>query len=501
MSEISNDHEAFRGRMLYDADGTRALDRCAIETHGVPGIDLMERAGEICFQAMRARWPEASHVTILCGAGNNAGDGYVIARLAAAEGIRVTVHYCIEPDRLRGDAALAYRRFADAGGRAIAFDGELAPAEVIVDALLGTGLDRPVTGAFADAVNAMNDSGTPVLAVDIPSGLHADTGRVMGCAVRASVTPTFIGRKVGLFTASGPACAGHVIFDDLGVPEDTYVDVARRASLVRFADLADYLPPRTPDSHKGTFGRVAVVGGNRGMPGAVLLAGEAALRTGAGMVKIGTHADHAGWLPLRQPALMCEAIEDAGAVASILGWADVLGLGPGLGRSDWSASMFEHALSHVGPTVVDADALTLLADRPRRRDNWVLTPHPGEAARLLDATTAEIQADRLAAAAAIQARYGGACILKGSGSVVASGSRPIVCAEGNPGMATAGMGDVLTGVVAALLAQGLSTARAAVTGACAHAAAGDLAGRFGRRGLIATDVIEALREVVNPPAP
>ncbi|MEM9302373.1 MAG: NAD(P)H-hydrate dehydratase [Pseudomonadota bacterium] len=485
---------------LYTAAGTRALDQAAIEGHGIPGYLLMSRAGERAFLSARARWPEARRWQIYCGAGNNAGDGYVIARLAREHGIDTVVTALVDPERLRGDAATAFAAFRDGDGSTTPWTGEPPDAELVIDALLGTGLDRPVEGAFAAAIAAINASGRPVVAIDIPSGLAADSGGILGNAVRAVMTVTFIGGKQGLFTGQGRACTGELVFDPLGVPRKIYGDVAPSAWLLDQRTPASYLPARAPDTHKGSFGFVAVVGGDRGMPGAVQLAGEASLRTGAGMTRVATHPDHASLIPLSCPPLMAAAVADARAVAAVLDWASVLALGPGLGQSDWSEAVFEAGMASDLPCVVDADGLNWLAARPRRRDDWVLTPHPGEAARLLDRETVDIQVDRFGAAREIQARYGGTCVLKGSGTIIAAEHWTAVCQGGNPGMATAGMGDVLTGVIAALIAQGLTAEEAAAVGACVHAAAGDRAAGAGERGLIATDVIGELRAVVNPGA-
>ncbi len=481
---------------LYAAAQVRELDRIAIEERGIPGFTLMTRAGEAVFSLIVKRWPGVRSLGILCGAGNNAGDGYVVARLAVEAGYRVQVVALAPPGRLKGDARRAWEEAAAAGVEPRAFAGHLPEGEVLVDALLGTGLDRPLEGDWLAVVEAMNASGRPVVAVDIPTGLHADTGCVLGAAVRAVATPTFIGRKFGLYTGAGPDHAGDVVFHDLGVPVDVEAAVEPLAWLIDPAGARAWLPGRRRTAHKGCFGHVLVVGGQPGMGGAARLAGAAAARAGAGLVSLATHPVHAAALSAAWPELMSHGVEGRDGLAPLLARATVVALGPGLGQEAWGRALFEAALASGLPLVVDADGLNLLAATPCRREDWVLTPHPGEAARLLGCPVAEVQADRLAAAREIRRRYGGVVVLKGAGTLIV-GERTWLSATGNPGMASGGMGDVLTGVIAAFLAQGLAPGEAAAAGACLHGAAGDRAARDGERGLLASDLVEALRGVVN----
>lgn len=482
---------------LYTAAQVRELDRRAIEDHGVPGYTLMTRAGQAAFEVLRERWPEARCIGVLCGPGNNGGDGYVIARLAQGAGLTAWVLEAGDPARLKGDAARARADWQAAGGQAVDARAPWPAAEVLVDALLGTGLDRPVEGALGGLIDAINATGLPVLAVDIPSGLHADTGAVLGRAVRAAVTVSFIGLKTGLFTGEGPACRGDVVFDGLGVPEAVYRELPPVAERLD-ATCIRRLGRRARCAHKGHFGYVLVVGGAPGMPGAVRLAGEAAARAGAGLVSVATHPDHAPLLPQARPELMVHGVVAPADLAPLLTRATVLAVGPGLGQGDWGRTLLGRLLETGLPMVVDADALNLLAEEPANRDDWVLTPHPGEAARLLGRDSASVQSDRLAAAREIQARFGGVCVLKGAGTVIRDADATAVCTGGNPGMASGGMGDVLTGIIAGLLAQGLAPAQAARIGVCAHAEAADRAARGGERGLLASDLLAELRGVVNP---
>lgn len=487
---------------LYTAAQVRELDRLAIQERGIPGYELMQRAGAALAREVDGGWPAETTVCIVCGPGNNAGDGYVLARLLLQAGRVVQLIALADRQRLGGDARRAADDYAAAGGVIMAFAAELPSAGLLVDALLGTGLDRDVSGEYRRVIEAVNRHPAPVLAVDIPSGLHADSGRQLGAAVLATTTVTFIGRKRGLYTGRGVHCAGRVVFDGLGVPDDIYAEVSAGVQLLRRAPLGVLRDARAADAHKGDFGHVLVVGGAPGMAGAPRLAAEAAARCGAGLVSVATDAAHAAVLNSGRPELMVRAVDTGDTLAALLARATHVVVGPGLGQSAWSRRLFEQVLDSGLPLVVDADALNLLASDPLQRPDWVLTPHPGEAARLLQTTTAEVQQDRFAALQALQARFGGVAVLKGAGSLVAAADQPWrLCALGNPGMASGGMGDVLGGVIAALWAQGLPALAAACSGVCVHALAADrLAAESGQRGLLASDLIPAIRRVLNEPA-
>jgi NAD(P)H-hydrate epimerase len=486
---------------LYRADQVRGFDRAAIEGLGIPGAILMARAGEAALRALRARWPEARRLAVVCGAGNNGGDGYVLARLARQQGLDPRVLAVADPARLRGDALDAATAARDAGVPFADFDpGPIDEAQVLVDALFGTGLDRPLEGPWAGAVDAVRASGRPVLALDLPSGLHADSGRVLGAAVRAAVTVTFVALKPGLFTGEGPAHCGRVLFHDLGVPRAVLAGALPAARRLDARALAQaWLAPRARDAHKGCFGHVLVVGGDHGYAGAARLAAEAAARCGAGLVSLGTRPEHVSAAVAARPEVMARGVEGGADLEALLARATVVALGPGLGRGPWGQGLALAALASGLPLVVDADALGLLPEGAGA--GRVLTPHPGEAARMLGWTAAAVQADRLAAAAALRARFGGVVVLKGSGTVVDDGDgAPGICDRGNPGMATGGMGDLLTGVIAALLAQGLPPGPAARLGVSLHASAADRAAQEGERGLLAGDLLAHLRTLANPGA-
>ncbi len=488
-------------RHIYTADSVRRMDRYAIESLAVPGYELMTRAGRAALVVLRAVWPVAARVAVVCGAGNNAGDGYVLARLAREAGLTVDVMALGEPQKLRGDARQAFDEFVATGGEVHSWAPQRAcGTDVIVDAILGTGLDRPLEGAFRDAIEEINVARRPVLAIDVPSGLNADTGEVLGAAVRADRTVSFVGLKLGFYVGAGPDCTGIVVFDGLDLPPEVAAVVAPAAVRLDVDGLSTVLAPRHRTTHKGQQGHVLVVAGGAGMGGAARLAGEACLRAGAGLVTVATRAGNVPAILAGRPELICRAVEAARDLEQLTERADVIAVGPGLGQDSWAQCVFDVALATDKPTVVDADALNLLAASPRRSPNWVLTPHPGEAGRLLGITAEAVHRDRLAAVRSLAARYGGIVVLKGAGSLVyREGELPAVCDRGNPGMASAGMGDVLTGVIAGIAAQVPDLWAAATAGVLVHALAGDMAARGGERGLLASDVLARLPACVNPP--
>lgn len=462
----------------------------------------MQRAGAAAWRALRARWPQARRPVLVCGPGNNGGDGWIVAALAQADGLAPCVVEIGERRASGPDAAAARSAALAAEVPATRELAALADADLVVDALFGIGLTREVAGEFRAAIEAMNAraaAGVPVLALDIPSGLHADTGAVLGAAVRASATVSFIGLKAGLVTGAAVDHLGELVFDELGTPASIRAGIAPLGRRVTAATRAALLPRRPRSAHKGDHGHVLLVGGAPGYAGAARLAAEAALRSGAGLVSVAVHPDCAAQLNLGRPEIMVHAVATPAALRPLLKRASVVAIGPGLAQSEWSAAMFGAVRDARQPLILDADALNLLARDAQTRADWVLTPHPGEAARLLGCTTREINADRYAAAATLAARYGGVAILKGAGSVVAGAGQLEVVAGGNPGMGSGGMGDVLTGIVAALRGQGLAAFDAASHGAALHAAAADLAAAEGERGLLASDLFVPLRRLVNAP--
>ena len=521
---------------LFDAASVRELDRIAIDELNIPGTILMRRAALACVEVALQRWPDIEAIRVFCGSGNNAGDGYLIAGLFAERGVRAEAIVVGDIEKLSADARLAYQycERSNAMIKPLSPDAFGVDTSLLVDAMLGIGLIGTVRADFAGVIEGINElsstEGIPVLAVDIPSGLNADTGQILGVAVRAEATVTFIGTKQGLLTEDGPDATGELYFDDLEVPANLMLRVPANASLLTTQGLNGLLPKRPRNSHKNKFGHVLIVGGDEGMGGAVTMAAEAALRSGAGLVSVLTHPTHAGNLLVRMPELMVRGVsfdrnpkgslgDSVGDtnVEKLLHQSSVVVLGPGLGQSDWSKQLFDVVINKTRQfdkqMVVDADGLNLLAAGIERRNNWVLTPHPGEASRLAaalranrhnkPATERETEfelaiSDRFVMSELLQQHFGGAIILKGVGSLVHDGGQICLCPYGNPGMSTAGMGDVLSGVVGALLGQGLNPGDAARLAVTMHALAGDRAVSVpGQRGLIATDLIAHLRRLCN----
>ena len=492
-------------RNLYSAEQVGELDRRFIQGHGVPGFELMGRAAEAAFQHIRRQWPHIRSLVAFCGPGNNGGDGFLIAKLALEAGLQTTVYFLAKREKSEGDALRALQAYEEAGGNLSDFpaampDPILTGADVIVDAIFGTGLGRDIEGRFHNAITAINASQSGVFAVDIPSGLDANTGKTWGIAVKAQATNTFIGRKLGLYTGAGPACAGEVEFCSLDAPAAVYIEQPKLGLVLSADDVRQALQPRPRDTHKGSNGHLLCIGGNHGMGGAVRMAAEAALRTGAGLVSVATRSIHASAMSQARPELMCRGVDVAADMESLLDAASCIAIGPGLGQDDWARALFARTLDCKHTLVVDADGLNLLAAEPVARGNWILTPHPGEAARLLGLSTPQIQADRPAAVKELAKRYNAAVVLKGAGSLITVPNGELwLCDAGNPGMAVGGMGDVLTGVIAALLAQGLTTIDAARIGVYMHASAGDAASADGgQRGLLPTDLFPQLRRIANP---
>lgn len=488
--------------VVYDAAQVGALDRRFIEAFDVDDFELMNRAARAAYDELAHHWAMPGRMTVLCGPGNNGGDGFLVARLAMAGGWQVRLQCLVDPDRLDGDAARAAQAFTEAGGVIESFEDARIDADVVVDALLGTGVNRDVSGTFATAIDRVNeagDRGAGVFAVDIPSGIDAATGHVWAHAVRADATTTFIGLKLGMLTGEGPFHCGDLAFSALDAPEALYRDQPYLARRLTHRVLRHALHPRSRNSHKGENGHVLCIGGNRGMGGAIRMTAEAALRSGAGLVSVACHADHAGAMSQARPELMCLGLTAGERPDSLIEAADVVALGPGLGSDDWAEALWQAAMDSARPLVVDADALNRLARAPTARGNWILTPHPGEAGRLLDCGTAEIMGDRVGAAREIARRYDAVTVLKGAGSLIATPDELWLCTDGNPGMAVGGMGDLLTGVIAALQGQGLDLGPAASLGVYVHARAGDAAAEAaGQRGLLPTDLLDWLRHYVNP---
>ena len=485
---------------IYTCAEVRGLEQAAARLGEAPR--LMERAGRAAAECARAVMDDtARRVLVLAGPGNNGGDAFEVAAHLKQWFFGVTVVFTGDRGKLSADAGAALAKWEAAGGETMYAIPVRERWGLVVDGLFGIGLQRPLEGRHAELIAQVNALRVPVLALDVPSGINADTGAVMGCAVRAAHTITFICLKPGLLTADGPDHCGSLRVDALGLEPETL-----RAPQGRLLDetvLSQALSPRPRNFHKGLAGTAAILGGATGMVGAVILAGRGALKCGAGRVHMALLTDHPLYVDYVQPELMLRSPEELPGAGELA----VIAAGPGMGRSEHARRALRMALESKCALVLDADALNLmsedpaLAERASGRDAaTLLTPHPAEAGRLLGITTREVQADRLAASAAIAKRYRALAALKGNGTIVAApDGRWWVNPTGNAGMAAAGMGDALTGILAGLLAQGAAPREALLAGVWLHGAAGDTVARAndGPLGLTASELIDAARSLLN----
>ncbi len=492
-------------QLLFDAKTVKQLERRSVASGAVTEFDLMVKAGSFAYAELREAFGTRKRLHVFCGSGNNGSDGYIIAQLAALDKLTVSLYEFGNAENMSTDAKAARQRCVDAN---VSFEPFTVTTDlsdgVIVDSLLGTGLSGPLREQVAEAIECINSSMLPVLAVDIPSGLCADTGHVDGIAVRADLTVTFIAAKQGLFTGRGPAMCGDIVYDSLEIDEAILQRRAPATALMSLDDLIDYIPELAVDGHKYQRGHCMVVGGDHGSGGAAILAAQSSLIAGAGVISLVSREQHIAACLTRQPEIMACSVASGQQLEPLLDKPSVLVLGPGLGQSSWSEQLLQKAMAVNLPMVVDADALNILSqgrvvcDFSDRR--WVLTPHPGEAARLLGVSVADIERDRFSAVRAIQQKYSAVVILKGAGSLVlGTRSNTInICPYGNPAMATAGMGDLLSGIIGGLLAQGVDMDTAAELGCCIHGAAADLAvDQRGHRGFVASDILEFLPTILN----
>jgi len=504
---------------LFSAEQVQEIDRYAIEEKGISGFELMQKAARFCFHTLVRKAPNTAYIIVLCGSGNNAGDGYIIAALAKKRLLDVDVFYLSEPSQLKGDAKRAYEycllsevncqpyssgvitnRYKEATNHEI-------DSTIIIDALLGTGLNSEITGHYLKAITEANASSYPTLSVDIPSGLSANTGQIYGTAIKAKWTATFIGLKFGLFTGDGRNYSGEVYYNNLDIPDQF---ISRQKPIAKRLDIDQLLSstkPRPINTHKGQCGHTLIIGGDHGYGGAVIMAAEAAARMGSGLTSVATQIEHCTPLLSRCPEVMVKGIQNASDLTPLLNSADVIVIGPGLGQSEWSERVLLAALKTSKPMVIDADALNLLSKNqvelkvPNQKgsDHQIITPHPGEAARLLGIATSDIQKNRLNAIKALQHKWGGHVLLKGSGSLISHPEAGInLCSYGNPGMASGGMGDILSGMIGGLLAQGFAPGFSLELAVCLHAKAADIAAeQNGQRGLLATDLLPYARTLLN----
>lgn len=456
---------------LYSVAQTREIERLA-QASGLSEPLLMKRAGYRAFALAQQWFAGVRRVYVLCGAGNNGGDGFVFAQMAHLAGWQVDVGLVVAPTQVKsGPASAMLAELASLGVLPRPYDPKVcAQADLVVDALLGIGVQSILSPELLSVVASVNAFKKPVLALDVPSGLNADTGTLHGDAILATRTVTFLTHKPGLVSADGPDVAGEVSVETLGVGEAVFAKVRPVSKLVHVEQAEDGLKARKKNTHKGSYGQALVVGGDKHMLGAVMLTAQATAHAGAGLVRVVTRAEHAPWVTVKCPEVMAygEAQLD-----DLLGRATVVAVGPGMVENGWSTGLLAKVLESDRPKVVDAGALRLLAQKEVRREDWILTPHPGEAAAMLGMSTEEVQEDRLAAVVALQERFGGIVVLKGNGTLVYDGEEAQVCDYGNAAMSTAGMGDVLTGIITALVAQGMSLKEAAIQGVLMHARAGE----------------------------
>ncbi|VUD40652.1 Bifunctional NAD(P)H-hydrate repair enzyme Nnr [Thalassocella blandensis] len=490
---------------LYLCQQARELDKRAAEYEEIATIVLMKRAGKAAYDCLRQRYGDVPLV-IVCGAGNNAGDGYVVAALAAQRKQSVSVLYLSDPNTLTGDALKAYRYAQQEGVAIAAFtESELTQQGadvVLVDALLGTGFTPPLRSEYGHAIQCINQLEQKKFSLDIPSGLNGDTGQA-DQAVVADACISFIALKPGLLTAEGPNFTGELYFADLGVPASIFEHMPSALKRLDLDQVLPLKPLRLPASHKGSHGKVLVCGGDLGLGGAAMLAAETALFSGAGLIALATQAAHVSPALVRAPEVMTFAVENPSQIETGQYYSCVVA-GPGLGQSAWSEQVLLAALHLEIPMVVDADALNLLAKYglehfSTKRENWILTPHPGEAARLLDTSILAVQRDRVQAAKLLQKKFGGVIVLKGAGTVIASAEEIYIANVGNAALAAGGMGDVLSGLIGALLAQGLRVEEAAKLAVCVHGAAGVAVSQEngGLLGVRASELLPAIRQLLN----
>lgn len=485
---------------IYSTEQIRQFETMAINDYGITETTLMAQAAQAALNCLLALWPEAKHIGVVCGPGNNAGDGYYLAKLATEHGLTADVYYVSSPEQLTGAAKWAYGKARAANIQILPLEEiEIIEADILVDAIFGIGLDKPLKDEYFTAVERVNNSLIPVLSLDIPTGVCSKTGNVFGNAVIADATMTFIGVKSGLVTGKAVDYVGELFCDDLQLPVDLFLQTEPYALRLSYDMIMDYFEPRLKNSHKGDNGHVVIIGGDYGLAGAVSLAANAALRAGAGLVTVVTRAEHIAAIVGFRPEVMAIASEHVNW-SQLLARADIVVVGPGLGQSKWSEQMFAQASNCDKSFVIDADGLHFLKknklDKP-----MIITPHPGEAASLLGADTASVQANRYDALTKLRQKYPQAlAVLKGAGSLILDETETfVVCPAGNPGMSSAGMGDVLTGLIAGLWAQGYDRESALEMGVMIHALAGDLvAFEHGERGMLATDLLSIIQQLVNP---
>jgi len=502
---------------VVTAETMQKMDRRAIEEFGVPGLTLMENAGHCCLDEIIRVFGLNGRAVVLAGKGNNGGDGYVIARLLSLKGWSVKVIILAERVQISGDAAVNLEKLppemavfsTQAGELTTRYSEEIAKADLIIDALFGTGLASSLSGIHLEAVNLINSSPPPVLSVDIPSGVNGTTGLIMGGAVRADITVTFAATKLGHILFPGTEHTGRLVVTDIGIP----VEVMEAAAGFDFLDLATIRPTlrrRKRTAHKGDFGHSLIIAGSRGKTGAAVLSANSAVRAGSGLVTLAAADSIHDILEAKTTEVMTSPLPDSGAghivstafsaILDLLAGKDAVAIGPGLGRNAGTSVLVHKLVETVLlPLVIDADGLNALAEditvlKRKKSEHIILTPHPGEMSRLLGITVPEVESDRISVAQAFACNYGVFLILKGARTIIAAPDGTVaINGSGNPGMATGGMGDVLTGIIVSLLGQGYTAPDACRLAVFIHGFTADMvAEEKGETGMNATDVQEKL---------
>jgi len=509
---------------IVTAKQMQELDRRTIHEAGVPGAVLMERAGNGVVIALERSLgaPRGKSATIFCGKGNNGGDGFVVARLLRRKQCKVRVCLLANPQELKGDAKTMYQRYTKLSNTAKVLDHPseetiqhcLEDSDFVVDALLGTGIATSVKDQYQTAIEAINASGLPTIAVDVPSGIHTDSGAILGAAVQARLTATFGYPKLGMFLGPAIDHVGDIHYVDIGIPPHYIDEMDIPTTLLTPASIKGLLPPRKASSHKGTFGHAGIIAGSLGKSGAAALAAQAALRVGTGLVTVATPKSanssleakilEAMTIPLPETPEFTLSLQSLSLLEAFAQQRDAIGIGPGLTTHPETVKLIHALLTEMdSPCVIDADALNALAEQPGllgpRQSTPVLTPHPGEMARLMkNSDTRDINANRFTIARDYAQHTRCVLVLKGARTIVAGPDGLAgICSTGNPGMATAGMGDVLTGMIAGFLAQKLDPLDAANAGVFLHGLAGDLAAlKVGQAGLLARDLLDCIPQAI-----
>jgi len=496
--------------IAYSAQQVQSNESIIAKNMGIEMYQLMQKAGESVFSLVWDRYSFANNILILAGKGNNGGDGYVVAKLAIENDISVKVFSICEANELKGDAFKAYQDFIDAGGQ-VDEKLDLSDCDLVVDALLGTGFSGELSDVIKNVSMQVNQAGKPVISIDVPSGVNATTGAISKNAINADRTVTFIGLKQGLLTGKAKDYVGELYFAGLGIEEQFAKAVQSSISYLSKETILNKKISRKQSAYKNQQGHVLLIGGDKGMAGAIRLAGEACLRSGAGLVSIATHIDNVSSVLQGRYELMVHGVQDEAHLNVLIKKASVIVIGPGMGQSSWSEMLFDTAFCHQDKVkVIDADALNFLAKKELQLKNCILTPHAGEAARLLQCTNLEIESNRFTAANNIVKKYQATTVLKGPGSLICQDERININRSGSSSMASAGMGDVLSGIIGGLIAQKIKNINVqsaeqnkqiifdmTCLAVFIHGKAAQYAEKDGINGLLASDLFPYIRHLVG----